>query len=135
MPYPSFIPGLAAAMLTISSGAATAGGDAMRGQVLYKTMCMSCHSIDYNGVGPAHKGVFGRKAGSAADYNYSPAVKSSAIVWNGTTLDHWLSNPEKLIPGQKMGYMVPSAQDRADLIAYLQKETGWAGPPPAAATQ
>ncbi|UQV43990.1 c-type cytochrome [Janthinobacterium lividum] len=126
MQYPYFISGLAAALLMASNGAATAGGDAIRGQVLYKTMCMSCHSIDYNGVGPAHKGVFGRKAGRVADYSYSPAVKASDVVWSERTLDKWLTNPEKLIPGQKMGYMVPSAQDRADLIAYLQQ------PPPAA---
>jgi len=131
MKYPYFIAGLAAAMLMVSSGAATAG-DAIHGQALYKTMCMSCHSIDYNGVGPAHKGVFGRKAGSVAGYSYSPAVKASAIVWSETTLEQWLTNPEKLIPGQKMGYMVPSAQDRADLIAYLQQESGRASPATAA---
>ncbi|MDO8064903.1 cytochrome c family protein [Janthinobacterium sp. SUN206] len=127
MQYPCFIPGLAAATLMAFSGAATAG-DAMHGQVLYKSMCISCHSIDYNGVGPAHKGVFGRKAGSVADYNYSPAVKASAIVWGEKTLDQWLSGPEKLIPGQKMGYLVPSAQDRADLIAYLKQESARASP-------
>ncbi|MDO8047386.1 c-type cytochrome [Janthinobacterium sp. SUN211] len=122
MQHPRFLPGLAAATLMAFSGSATAG-DAMHGQVLYKTMCISCHSIDYNGVGPAHKGVFGRKAGSVADYNYSPAVKASTIVWGEKTLDQWLSGPEKLIPGQKMGYLVPSAQDRADLIAYLKQES------------
>ncbi|WP_211453043.1 c-type cytochrome [Collimonas antrihumi] len=116
--------GLGLAVLTGFSGAAAAAGDAIRGQDLYQTMCMSCHSIDYNGVGPAHKGLFGRKAGSHADYLYSPAVKSSNIVWTEKTLDKWLSNPEKLIPGQKMGFMVPAAKDRADLIAYLKKEAG-----------
>lgn len=131
MTYPYFIAGLAAAMLMAAGGAANAG-DAIHGQVLYKTMCMSCHSIDYNGVGPAHKGVFGRKAGSAAGYSYSPAVKASGVVWDEKTLDQWLTNPEKLIPGQKMGYMVPSAQDRADLIAYLQQEAGRASPATAA---
>ncbi|WP_230411230.1 c-type cytochrome [Collimonas humicola] len=116
--------GLGLAMLMGFSGPATAAGDAIRGQELYQAMCMSCHSIDYNGVGPAHKGLFGRKAGSHADYLYSPAVKASSIVWTDKTLDKWLSNPEKLIPGQKMGFMVPAAKDRADLIAYLKKEAG-----------
>ncbi len=116
--------GLALAVLMGFSGTATAAGDAIRGQELYQTMCMSCHSIDYNGVGPAHKGLFGRKAGGRADYQYSPAVKSSNIVWADKTLDKWLTNPEKLIPGQKMGFMVPDAKDRADLIAYLKKEAG-----------
>jgi cytochrome c len=63
--------------------------------------------------------VVGRKAGTAADYDYSPAVKTSTIVWNVDTLDRWLTDPEKTIPGQKMGYSVPLEQDRSDIIAYL----------------
>lgn len=64
--------------------------------------------------------MFGRKAGLARDFDYSPAVKRSKIVWNAKTLDQWLANPEKLIPGQKMGFSVPEAKDRADLIEYLK---------------
>lgn len=67
-----------------------------------------------------HMGVFGRKAGSIADFDYSKAVKKSKIVWNDKTLDRWLTDPEKLIPGQKMGFQVPEATDRADVIAYLK---------------
>lgn len=115
-----FFGAFGAVVLIAFSGAAAA--DAARGQMLYKTMCISCHSINYNGVGPAHKGLIGKKAGSRADYMYSPAVKASSIVWADKTLDKWLANPEKLIPGQKMGFMVPAAKDRADLIAYLKKE-------------
>ena len=122
MKHHYFFAGVGAAVLIASSGSATAAADAARGQTLYKTMCVACHSIDYNGVGPAHKGLIGKKAGSRADYVYSPAVKASSIVWAAKTLDKWLANPEKLIPGQKMGFMVPAAKDRADLIAYLKKE-------------
>jgi cytochrome c len=103
-------------------GTADAAGDALRGQMLYQSKCAACHSIDYNGVGPAHRGVFGHKAGSQADYVYSPAVQRSNVIWTESTLDKWLTNPEKFIPGQKMGFMVPSAKDRTDLIAYLKKE-------------
>ena len=120
----SYLPlGFGMAMFFGFNGIALAGGDVLRGQTLYQNLCVSCHSIDYNGVGPAHKGLFGRKAGSLSDYVYSPALKSSSIVWTPATLDKWLRNPEQLIPGQKMGFMVPSAKDRADLIAYLKKET------------
>ena len=66
------------------------------------------------------RGVFGRKAGSAQGYDYSGAVKKSKIIWNERTLDRWLANPEALIPGQKMGFMVPEQRDRADLIEYLR---------------
>jgi cytochrome c len=108
-------------LLTAASNAA--GGDAEHGQSLYQSKCTACHSIEYNGVGPAHKGVYGRKAGSAADYAYSEALKRSDVVWNDKTLNKWLTNPEKLIPGQKMGFSVPNPKERADLIAYL-KQTG-----------
>lgn len=115
--------GFGIAMFIGLGGTALAGGDPLRGQTLYQNSCASCHSIDYNGVGPAHKGLFVRKAGSLPDYAYSQALKSSSIVWTPDTVDKWLRNPEQLIPGQKMGFMVPSAKDRADLIAYLKKET------------
>jgi len=119
-------PYLSLAIVAILSGTsltAIADGSAARGQMLYQTMCMACHSIDYNGVGPAHKGLLGRKAGSAVNYDYSPALKAASVVWTETTLDRWLTDPEKLIPGQKMGFSVASAQDRADLISYLKIAT------------
>jgi cytochrome c len=99
------------------------GGDAAHGQELYETRCIACHSIDENRVGPMHKGLFGRKAGSIADFDYSPAVKAAKIVWGERTLNAWLTDPESLIPGQKMGYSVPDAADRADIIAYLKQAT------------
>jgi cytochrome c len=101
--------------------AAKAAGDARHGQELYESRCIACHSVDDSRVGPAHKGVFGRKAGSVVGYEYSPAVKKSKIVWNEQSLEKWLTNPEGLIPGQKMGYSVSDAADRADLIAYLKE--------------
>ena len=96
-------------------------GNVERGQQLYESRCGACHSLDDNRVGPAHHGVFGRHAGRAKDYEYSRAVAGSTVVWTEVTLNQWLTNPEKFIPGQKMGYSVPDPQDRADLIAYLRK--------------
>ena len=110
--------------LLAAAASAFGAGDAVRGKSLYETRCTACHSIEYNGVGPAHKEVFGRKAGSVRDYEYSLALKSADILWTEKTLGQWLANPEKLSPGQKMGYSVPNAKDRADLIAYLRKESG-----------
>lgn len=97
-----------------------AAGDPARGQALYESRCVACHSIDANRVGPAHHGVFGRKAGALADYDYSAALKGASLVWNEKTLDLWLADPERTLPGQKMNYQVSVAADRADLIAYLK---------------
>ena len=100
-----------------------AQGDAANGQRLYESRCIGCHSIDHHRVGPAHRGVFGRRAGAAPGYDYSDAVKNAQLVWSANTLDRWLRNLEALIPGQKMGYSVSNAQDRADLIAFLMNAT------------
>ncbi len=102
---------------------AMSAGNPERGQALYQSKCASCHSVEYNGIGPAHKGLFGRKAGSQADYHYSDALKASDVVWNEKTLDKWLAGPEKFIPGQKMGFLVASPKERADLITYLKVAT------------
>ena len=103
-----------AALLTaglLATTAAFAQGDASRGQTLYETRCIACHSVDANRVGPAHRGVFGRRAGTVPGYDYSAALRESALVWNSVNLDRWLTSPEALIPGQKMGYSVADPRD------------------------
>lgn len=95
-------------------------GDAARGAQLYEPRCGGCHSADANRIGPAHRGVFGRRAGTVAGFDYSPALRASTLVWDARTLDAWLADPERTIPGQSMGYRVDDARDRADLIAYLR---------------
>lgn len=97
-----------------------AAGDAKQGEQLYEQRCSGCHSVDAHRVGPLHRNVFGRKAGGAAAYDYSPAMRTSSVRWDETTLHAWLADPEKLIPGQRMGYAVAIARDRDDLIAYLR---------------
>ena len=88
---------------------------------MYAARCGGCHSVDTHRVGPRHKGVFGRRAGGAEGFDYSPALRSSRLVWNKRSLDDWLADPERTIPGQGMGFRVEHAQDRADLIAYLRR--------------
>ena len=100
--------------------APTFAADAVHGQEIYESRCVACHSPEANRVGPRHNGVVGRKAGSLTDYSYSKAVKASAIVWDETTLDQWLTNPQAFIPGQKMNFKVADPTDRADIIAYLK---------------
>lgn len=107
------------ALAACSASLAQGGGDAARGKVLYESRCVACHSVDAHRVGPAHAGVFGRVAGTAAGYDYSPALAKSNLRWSTASLEAWLADPEKLVPGQKMGYAVPLPQDRADLVAYL----------------
>jgi cytochrome c len=104
--------------------AGPAAADAARGQELYESRCIACHSLDANRVGPAHRGVYGRKAGTAPEFNYSNAVRNSVVVWDEVTLDKWLTNPQSLIPGQRMNFRIAEATDRADIIAFLKRESG-----------
>ena len=53
-------------------------------------------------------------------FEYSPALRGSRIVWDAQTLDAWLADPERLVPGQRMNYSVPGPEDRAALIEYLK---------------
>lgn len=94
-------------------------GDIQRGSTLYQTRCTACHAVDSTRIGPAHRGVMGRRAGSLPGYKYSDELGQSRLRWTPQTLNAWLEDPEELVPGQRMGFQVDNAQERADLIAYL----------------
>jgi cytochrome c len=103
----------------MASPASAETGDAARGAIVYQK-CKSCHAPDMNRVGPKHRGVFGRNAGSLSDFDYSPALKTSSVIWNDDTLDKWLTDPQAFLPGSKMRFRLGDAQSRADVIAYLK---------------
>jgi cytochrome c len=45
----------------------------------------------------------GQTAGTMyADYPYSPALKTSGVVWDDETLDAFLEDPQSIIPGTVM---------------------------------
>lgn len=94
-------------------------GNAARGQALYAAQCAACHAVDAHKTGPAHRGVFGRRVGSAPGYKYSDELAASRMRWTAQTLNAWLADPEDLVPGQRMGVQVQDAQERGDLIAWL----------------
>lgn len=94
-------------------------GDVQRGTALYQSRCTACHAVDSNKTGPAHRGVMGRRVGSLAGYRYSEEMARSRLRWTPQTLNAWLEDPEQLVAGQRMGFLVDDAQERADLIAYL----------------
>jgi cytochrome c len=99
--------------------AAPLDGDPARGEQLYGGRCASCHSLDRNRMGPRHRGVFGRHGAAVPDFRYSKALAAQTFTWDAATLDAWLADPRRLVPGTSMSARTASAQDRADLIAYL----------------
>lgn len=100
---------------------AVAIGDAGAGEAVYER-CAACHSLAHDRAGPRHCGLFGRRAGSVAGFPYSDAMKRSKIVWSDATLDRFLADPMRAVPGTSMGYAgVSSDRERKDLIAYLKR--------------
>ncbi len=95
--------------------------DAAAGGMAFQ-QCAECHSPgSADGAGPGLKGVVGRRAGGKAGFAYSPALAKSTLVWDDKTLDAFLANPQKAVPGTSMAYAGDvDAKERADLVAYLK---------------
>jgi len=89
--------------------------------------CRSCHVIEKGGdnrVGPALHGIFGRTAGTAAGFAYSPALKGAGFLWDGGKLDQWLADPKGFLPGNRMTFVgLKQEKDRRDVIAYIKVES------------
>jgi len=96
-------------------------GDAARGKVVFEKRCTGCHAMEGNREGPPLAGVFYRKAGSIAGVDYSAGLKNSGITWNDATLEKWLTDPDIMVPDNKMSVSLPKAQERSDVIAYFKQ--------------
>ncbi len=115
---------VAAFAFTLASPA-RADGDAARGEAKFQE-CAACHTLQdgVNNVGPSLHGLFGRKAGTLADFRYSPAMKRSGITWTPQALDTFIADPQAAVPANRMPYAgLSDKAARDDLIAYLQKAT------------
>lgn len=114
------------ASIVLASQSFAADGNPARGQRVFNA-CAACHSLqpNQNMTGPSLAGVWNRKAGSLTTFSrYSDALKSANIVWNDKTLDEWINDPQHLVPGNQMTFAgIKDARQRADLLAFLRKET------------
>ena len=110
---------LTLAVMTLTAGTTASAQTSADGQALYQAKCGGCHSLDANRIGPAHRGVVGRKIATAPGYPYSAAIKKLAGVWTPARLDLWLQGPQKVAPGAKMFLTIPDPAQRATIISYL----------------
>ena len=89
--------------------------------------CVACHTLksqDGPRAGPTLAGVFGRKIASLPGYDFSPALKNLDIVWTPQTLAKLFElGPAAFTPGSKMPEQKVGAEDRSELIRFLEKAT------------
>jgi cytochrome c len=123
-------------------GTLLAAADPAKGEAVF-AKCVACHTVDQGGaagIGPNLYGVIGTPIGKhAAGFAYSGALADHGGDWSYAAMDEWLRSPRGFAPGTKMSFAgLGSAEDRANVIAYLKAHGG--GPdypapaaPPAAA--
>ncbi len=95
--------------------------DAASGKQAF-AQCAACHAVtNANGLGPSLQGIVGRKSGAFPDFRYSRVMKNAGITWDDKNLDAFLTDPQKLVPGNVMPFSgMADAKQRADVIAYLK---------------
>lgn len=85
--------------------------------------CSICHSAQpgKNMVGPSLAGIYGEKAGEVEGFSFSEAMLKSGLVWDDATLDAYLENPRKVVPGTRMSYAgMKNPEMRKEVIAYIK---------------
>ena len=99
--------------------------DVAAGDNFFKRKCSQCHDGEKTGghaKGPFLWNVFGRKAGSIAGFEFSEAMRKSGITWDYATLDYYLANTERAVPGKAMNFAgIEDADLRAAVVLHLRK--------------
>jgi nitrite reductase (NO-forming) len=122
---------MAQAPAAVTEAPADIAGDIQHGRQVYRK-CQVCHSLEpgKNGLGPSLAGIVGKKAASVPNYAYSEALRASNLTWDAATLDRYLQDPQKLVPGNKMPFPgMRTENERRDVIAYVAAATAPAASP------
>ncbi len=119
-------------------GVLLASASAERGAAATRK-CQSCHNFgegEPNKQGPGLYGVVGRPEGSHEGFAYSDALlahNAAGDVWSYDNLNAFLTKPSDYAPGTKMNFAgIRTAEERADILAYLQTLAATPVPFPAA---
>jgi cytochrome c len=116
--------------LALAAIVSTAGGDApvcdgARGRQVFMK-CQPCHTAATGGphiVGPNLHGVIGRKAGTAAGFNYSHAFREAEFTWDREKLDQYLEDPAAFVGSNWMPFTgLKRSEDRKAIICFLEDQ-------------
>ena len=112
-----------AGIIGLGTGACLAA-DIAKGEAGFVRQCAICHTIDKGGenrLGPNLFGIVGRRAGTAPEFKYTNAFKTTATFeWSEGLLGPWISLPSTMVPGTAMGvFPGVSDRDKDDIVAYL----------------
>ena len=91
---------------------------------LFRAKCIGCHAVACNRTGPKLRDLIGRSAGSVPDFTgYSEALKKSGLIWSEKTLDSFLQDPCRLVPGTSMtsAGKIASVKERRMLIRFIKR--------------
>lgn len=108
--------------LLAATASASRAADVEAGKADFKK-CALCHTTEAgkNKAGPSLFGIVGRKSASLENYNYSEAMKKFDRTWDPQTLDAYLADPRKTLPGTTMIFPgLKEKSERDDVIAYLE---------------
>ena len=114
--------GLAVLLLGATANAPTAVADVVAGKALFE-QCAACHGATGDGTeqGPSLHAVVGRKAGQMQNFRYSRAMQRSGIVWSEETLARYLSDPQDVVPGNRMPFGgLATPEESKDVVSYLE---------------
>ena len=114
---------VASATFLILTASAGADADVKRGASVYRA-CIACHSLepDVHLTGPSLAGLWGKKVASIADFpRYSKALNAQEFIWDETTLNAWVADPNAFVAGNYMTFRgIKDDKARGDLIAFLR---------------
>lgn len=101
-----------------------ATADVAAGAKFFDRKCSQCHDGEKTGghaKGPFLWNGFGRPAASIPGFEFSEAMKRAGIAWDYATLDHYLADTERAVPGKAMNFVgIADPALRAAVLLHLR---------------
>lgn len=99
-----------------------------KGRQHFVELCSACHrvgsAVQGGEIGPDLADIYGSLMGRKNNFDYSPEMADSVLVWGFATLNIFLTDPNGLVPGTKM--MSPPVTDenvRRYIVGFLKQQS------------